>query len=131
MLGKSNALCWCGAVSKLVLFTCCRVYLFDRTFCWFLVSFTGSVAFVYCWQIFALCFTLFHLGIKSVAKMAAMQLTFFFFLPSLLLSGFFMFLVFAGMPQGPQWLGGILLTHPFLRNRARVMLNNADWAVSI
>jgi len=45
--------------------------------------------------------------------MQAMQMTFFFFLPSMLLSGF-MF-PFRGMPQWAQWLGEVLpLTH-FLR----------------
>jgi ABC-2 type transport system permease protein len=46
-------------------------------------------------------------------QMQAMQMTFFFFLPSMLLSGF-MF-PFRGMPQWAQWLGELLpLTH-FLR----------------
>jgi len=46
-------------------------------------------------------------------QMQAMQMTFFFFLPSILLSGF-MF-PFRGMPNWAQWLGEILpLTH-FLR----------------
>jgi ABC-2 type transport system permease protein len=46
-------------------------------------------------------------------QMQAMQMTFFFFLPSMLLSGF-MF-PFRGMPQWAQWLGEALpLTH-FLR----------------
>jgi ABC-2 type transport system permease protein len=47
------------------------------------------------------------------SQMQAMQMTFFFFLPSMLLSGF-MF-PFRGMPQLAQWLGEVLpLTH-FLR----------------
>ena len=46
-------------------------------------------------------------------QLQAMQMTFFFFLPSMLLSGF-MF-PFRGMPQWAQWLGEVLpLTH-FLR----------------
>jgi len=46
-------------------------------------------------------------------QMQAMQMTFFFFLPSILLSGF-MF-PFRGMPEWAQWLGELLpLTH-FLR----------------
>jgi len=46
-------------------------------------------------------------------QMQAMQMTFFFFLPSMLLSGF-MF-PFRGMPVWAQWLGEVLpLTH-FLR----------------
>ena len=46
-------------------------------------------------------------------QLQAMQMTFFFFLPSMLLSGF-MF-PFRGMPQWAQWLGELFpLTH-FLR----------------
>jgi ABC-2 type transport system permease protein len=47
------------------------------------------------------------------SQMQAMQMTFFFFLPSILLSGF-MF-PFLGMPKWAQWIGSVLpLTH-FLR----------------
>lgn len=43
-------------------------------------------------------------------QLQAMQMTFFFFLPSILLSGF-MF-PFRGMPEWAQWLGSLLpLTH--------------------
>ena len=60
------------------------------------------------------------------SQMQAMQLTFFFFLPSLLLSGF-MF-PFRGMPQWAQWLGeGFPLTH-FLRIVRGVMLKDASLA---
>jgi ABC-2 type transport system permease protein len=53
-------------------------------------------------------------------QLQAMQMTFFFFLPSLLLSGF-MF-PFRGMPQWAQWLGEALpLTH-FLRIVRGIML---------
>lgn len=53
-------------------------------------------------------------------QLQAMQMTFFFFLPSMLLSGF-MF-PFRGMPQWAQWLGELLpLTH-FLRIVRGVML---------
>lgn len=58
-------------------------------------------------------------------QMQAMQLTFFFFLPSLLLSGF-MF-PFRGMPGWAQALGEIFpLTH-FLRLIRAVMLKGADY----
>jgi len=60
--------------------------------------------------------------ISSLARnqMQAMQLTFFFFLPSILLSGF-MF-PFRGMPRWAQWIGEALpLTH-FLRIVRGVML---------
>jgi ABC-2 type transport system permease protein len=62
---------------------------------------------------------------STIAKsqMQAMQLTFFFFLPSLLLSGF-MF-PFRGMPVWAQYLGELLpLTH-FLRIVRGVMLKGA------
>jgi ABC-2 type transport system permease protein len=53
-------------------------------------------------------------------QLQAMQMAFFFFLPSILLSGF-MF-PFRGMPQWAQWLGEILpLTH-FLRILRGILL---------
>jgi len=59
------------------------------------------------------------------SQMQAMQMTFFFFLPSILLSGF-MF-PFRGMPQWAQFLGEALpLTH-FLRIIRGVMLKGADF----
>jgi ABC-2 type transport system permease protein len=59
-------------------------------------------------------------------QLQAMQMTFFFFLPSLLLSGF-MF-PFRGMPQWAQWLGEIFpLTH-FLRIVRGVLLKGSDLA---
>ena len=63
-------------------------------------------------------------------QLQAMQMTFFFFLPSILLSGF-MF-PFRGMPEWAQWLGEALpLTH-FLRIVRGIMLkgNTADLLVS-
>lgn len=59
-------------------------------------------------------------------QMQAMQMTFFFFLPSILLSGF-MF-PFRGMPDWAQWIGSIFpLTH-FLRAVRGIMLKGADAA---
>jgi ABC-2 type transport system permease protein len=53
-------------------------------------------------------------------QLQAMQMAFFFFLPSILLSGF-MF-PFRGMPEWAQWLGEILpLTH-FLRVLRGILL---------
>ncbi len=66
--------------------------------------------------------------ISSIARnqTQAMQMTFFFFLPSLLLSGF-MF-PFRGMPGWAQWLGEVLpLTH-FLRIVRGVMLKGSSLA---
>ena len=59
-------------------------------------------------------------------QMQAMQMTFFFFLPSMLLSGF-MF-PFRGMPQWAQWLGEVLpLTH-FLRVVRGILLKGSGGA---
>jgi ABC-2 type transport system permease protein len=60
---------------------------------------------------------------KAASQFQAMQMTFFVFLPSILLSGF-MF-PFAGMPRVIQWIAEILpLTH-FLRLIRGVMLRGA------
>ena len=60
---------------------------------------------------------------RAQSQFQAMQMTFFVFLPSILLSGF-MF-PFAGMPQAAQWIAEVLpLTH-FLRLIRGVMLRGA------
>ncbi|MAS13798.1 MAG: mannose-1-phosphate guanyltransferase [Nitratireductor sp.] len=76
--------------------------------------------------VFVLALVLLGYTISTVARtqMQAMQLTFFFFLPSILLSGF-MF-PFRGMPGWAQWLGETFpLTH-FLRVIRAIMLKGAD-----
>jgi ABC-2 type transport system permease protein len=78
--------------------------------------------------IFVLALVLLGYAISSFARnqMQAMQLTFFFFLPSLLLSGF-MF-PFRGMPGWAQAIGEAFpLTH-FIRAIRAVMLKGADLA---
>jgi len=68
------------------------------------------------------------LTISSIAQnqLQAMQMTFFFFLPSILLSGF-MF-PFRGMPVWAQYIGQALpLTH-FLRIVRGVLLKGNDWS---
>ncbi|HET6435097.1 MAG TPA: ABC transporter permease, partial [Xanthomonadaceae bacterium] len=63
---------------------------------------------------------------RARSQFQAMQMTFFVFLPSVLLSGF-MF-PFAGMPKAVQWLAELLpLTH-FLRLIRGVMLRGAGLA---
>lgn len=62
---------------------------------------------------------------SSVARnqLQAMQMTFFFFLPSILLSGF-MF-PFRGMPEWAQWIGSLLpLTHFLLLVRGIMLKGN-------
>ena len=59
------------------------------------------------------------------SQMQAMQMTFFFFLPSIMLSGFMFPL--RGMPDWAQWIGQVFpLTH-FLRVVRGVMLKGADF----
>src|SRR3546814_11470914 len=53
-----------------------------------------------------------------------MQMTFFVFLPSILLSGF-MF-PFAGMPRVVQWLAAVLPLTPFMRLIRGLMLRGAN-----
>jgi ABC-2 type transport system permease protein len=61
---------------------------------------------------------------RAQSQFQAMQMTFFIFLPSILLSGF-MF-PFSGMPRAVQWLAEVLpLTH-FLRLIRGVMLRGAS-----
>ena len=60
---------------------------------------------------------------RAQSQFQAMQMTFFIFLPSILLSGF-MF-PFSGMPVAAQWIAEVLpLTH-FLRLIRGIMLRNA------
>ena len=77
--------------------------------------------------VFVLSLVLLGYTISTAARtqMQAMQLTFFFFLPSILLSGF-MF-PYRGMPGWAQAIGEILpLTH-FLRIIRAVMLKGAEF----
>ncbi|PIE46192.1 MAG: mannose-1-phosphate guanyltransferase [Gammaproteobacteria bacterium] len=65
----------------------------------------------------------------AASQLQALQMTFFFFLPSLMLSGF-MF-TFRGMPVWAQYLGEVFpLTH-FLRIIRGVMLKDANWQMLI
>lgn len=93
------------------------------------VPLAGSVALLYLVVLVFIAANL-ALGItfSSMARnqLQAMQMTFFFFLPSILLSGF-MF-PFRGMPVWAQWIGNILpLTH-FLRLVRGIMLKGSGLA---
>ena len=119
MLGKVLPYLLVGAVQVAVVLSAARGL--------FGVPFVGSLSLLLT-GIFVFVFALVLLGyaISTLARnqMQAMQLTFFFFLPSLLLSGF-MF-PFSGMPRWAQILGEIFpLTH-FLRLIRAVMLKGAD-----
>ncbi|MEC3861561.1 ABC transporter permease [Mesobacterium sp. TK19101] len=118
MLGKVVPYLGVGAVQVAVVLVSARV-VFD-------VPFVGAVSLVLA-GVFVFVLALVILGYListlSRTQMQAMQITFFFFLPSLLLSGF-MF-PFRGMPIWAQYLGEVFpLTH-FLRLIRAVMLKGA------
>jgi ABC-2 type transport system permease protein len=120
MLGKILPYLAVGAVQVSVVLLAAKL-IFQVPFAGSLTLLLGAVL------AFVLSLVLLGYTISTVAKsqMQAMQLTFFFFLPSLLLSGF-MF-PFRGMPDWAQWLGELFpLTH-FLRIIRAVMLKGADW----
>jgi ABC-2 type transport system permease protein len=120
MLGKILPYLAVGAVQVSVVLVAAKL-IFGVPFMGALPLLLGAVL------IFVLSLVLLGYTISTVARtqMQAMQLTFFFFLPSLLLSGF-MF-PFRGMPDWAQWLGEIFpLTH-FLRVIRAIMLKGADW----
>jgi ABC-2 type transport system permease protein len=121
MLAKVVPYLVVGAVQVVVVLTAAKLL--------FAVPFVGGFG-VLALGIFLFVLALVLLGYTistlSRTQMQAMQLTFFFFLPSLLLSGF-MF-PFRGMPVWAQYLGEIFpLTH-FLRMIRAVMLKDADLA---
>lgn len=119
MLGKVLPFLVVGGVQVLVVLTAAR-FLFGVPFVGSLTLLLVSIL------IFVLALVLLGYAFSTLARtqMQAMQLTFFFFLPSLLLSGF-MF-PYRGMPDWAQLLGEIFpLTH-FLRIIRAVMLKGAD-----
>ena len=84
-----------------------------------------------CWDVYAAAMLLIMANLsmgllistRAQSQFQAMQMTFFVFLPSILLSGF-MF-PFAGMPRAAQWISELLpLTH-FLRMIRGIMLRGA------
>ena len=119
MLGKVLPYLVVGAVQVAVILGAAKLL--------FGVPFIGSIwLLLTAVLIFVLALVLLGYTISTVARtqMQALQLTFFFFLPSILLSGF-MF-PFRGMPDWAQWLGEIFpLTH-FLRVIRAIMLKGAD-----
>lgn len=121
MLGKVLPYLGVGAVQVAVVLVAAKL-IFD-------VPFVGALPLLLL-GVFVFVASLVILGylISTAARtqMQAMQLTFFFFLPSLLLSGF-MF-PYRGMPGWAQILGEIFpLTH-FLRLIRAIMLKGADYA---
>ncbi|WP_256753347.1 ABC transporter permease [Mesorhizobium sp. Mes31] len=120
MLGKVLPFLVVGAVQVAVVLVAAKLL--------FSIPFVGSLTLLLsAVLVFVLALVLLGYTISTMARsqMQAMQLTFFFFLPSLLLSGF-MF-PYRGMPGWAQILGEIFpLTH-FLRITRAVMLKGADF----
>jgi len=119
MLGKVIPFLIVGSVQVVVVLLAAKLL--------FGVPFVGSMTLLLV-GIFIFVFALVLLGYAfstfATTQMQAMQLTFFYFLPSLLLSGF-MF-PFRGMPVWAQYIGEMFpLTH-FLRIIRAVMLKGAD-----
>lgn len=121
MLGKVLPYLVVGAVQVAVVLVASKLL--------FSIPFEGSLTLLLsAILVFVLALVLLGYTISTIARtqMQALQLTFFFFLPSILLSGF-MF-PYRGMPGWAQIFGEIFpLTH-FLRVTRAVMLKGADIA---
>jgi len=83
----------------------------------------------------AVCAAVFIIALLSVGytistiaqnQMQAMQMTFFFFLPSIMLSGFIF--PFHGMPEWAQWIGTVLPITHFLRIVRGILLKGNGFA---
>jgi len=121
MTGKIIPYIFIGLVQSTIILLAAR-YLF-------FVPFVGSVAVLY---VVALLFIAANLTIgitlSSLAQnqLQAMQLTFFYFLPTMLLSGF-MF-PFRGMPGWAQAIGEVLPATHFMRLVRGILLKGNGWA---
>ena len=115
MLGKIAPYIFVGYVQVTIIVLAAH-YLFD-------VPVIGSLPLLFGSAVFFIAANLsvgFTFSTLAKSQMQAMQLSFFYFLPSLLLSG--VMFPFRGMPDWAQWIGEVLpLTH-FLRIIRGVML---------
>ncbi|HVN35991.1 MAG TPA: ABC transporter permease [Casimicrobiaceae bacterium] len=120
MTGKIVPYIAIGLIQASIILLAAR-YIFDVPFVGRLVTlFVASLLFIACNLTVGI-------TVSSLAgnQLQAMQLTFFYFLPNILLSGF-MF-PFRGMPEWAQWIGSVLpLTH-FNRLVRGILLKGADW----
>jgi ABC-2 type transport system permease protein len=120
MLGKILPYLAVGAVQVVVVLVTAKLL--------FHIPFVGSLGLLLIAVLaFVLSLVLLGYTISTAAgsQMQAMQLTFFFFLPSILLSGF-MF-PFRGMPVWAQWFGELFPITHFIRIIRAVMLKGAAW----
>ena len=92
------------------------------------VPFVGNLALIYVVALlFIACNLAMGITFSSLAQnqLQAVQMAFFFFLPSILLTGF-MF-PFRGMPEWAQWLGSVLPNTHFLRIARGVLLKGSGF----
>jgi len=121
MTGKIVPYIFIGLV-QITIILLAAVYLFG-------VPFVGSIAVLYTVALLFIAAQLtIGITISSLAQnqLQAMQLTFFYFLPTMLLSGF-MF-PFQGMPGWAQVVGGVLPSTYFMRLVRGILLKGNDWA---
>ncbi|HYL91075.1 MAG TPA: ABC transporter permease [Burkholderiales bacterium] len=118
MTGKIVPYIMIGLIQVTLILICAEL-LFD-------VPMQGSFALLYLVvSVFIAANLTLGITFSSIARnqLQAMQMTFFFFLPSMLLSGF-MF-PFRGMPEWAQWIGSLLpLTHFLLLVRGIMLKGN-------
>jgi ABC-2 type transport system permease protein len=120
MTGKIIPYVFIGLIQSTIILLAAR-YLFD-------VPFVGSIVVLYLVTLLFICANLtVGITLSSLAQnqLQAMQLTFFYFLPSILLSGF-MF-PFEGMPGWAQALGSVVPTTYFMRAVRGILLKGNDW----
>lgn len=120
MTGKIVPYVAIGLVQVSIILAACR-YVFN-------VPFEGSVLAIYLTSLLFIAANLtVGITLSSLAQnqLQAVQLTFFYFLPSLLLSGF-MF-PFAGMPRWAQWIGNVLPLTYFNRLVRGILLKGNGW----
>jgi ABC-2 type transport system permease protein len=120
MTGKIVPYIFIGLI-QITIILLAAVYLFH-------VPFVGSLAVLYTVALLFIAAQLtIGITISSLAQnqLQAMQLTFFYFLPTMLLSGF-MF-PFQGMPGWAQFIGGVLPATYFMRLVRGILLKGNDW----
>jgi ABC-2 type transport system permease protein len=121
MTGKIVPYIFIGLI-QITIILLAAVYLFR-------VPFVGSLAVLYAVALLFIAAQLtIGITISSLAQnqLQAMQMTFFYFLPTMLLSGF-MF-PFQGMPGWAQVIGGVLPATYFMRLVRGILLKGNDWA---
>jgi ABC-2 type transport system permease protein len=121
MTGKIIPYIFIGLI-QITIIMLAAVYLFG-------VPFVGSAIVLYTVALLFIAAQLtIGITISSLAQnqLQAMQLTFFYFLPTMLLSGF-MF-PFQGMPGWAQVVGGVLPATYFMRLVRGILLKGNDWA---